>query len=105
MDEVILDALAGAEHLDAISEGTDQRRQLFLLETLDRAGGDVDQPGGPTSLDGAERLDLGRLGIDAASKDVALHAEGGQLRRDLPHVDVHTAGLTATQRRERRGVH
>ncbi len=93
-------ALGGAKRLDTRGEGSRVLDELFLLEVCGRARGDVHE-----SRALVERLHRGGRRIRAPREHIDFSTQARELRRDLAHVHVHTAGLAAAERRKRRGVH
>ena len=88
----------GAQHPGR--ERAQLRRQVMLVETLERAGDHVaHQHAGRHP----HRRRVGRR--RRAGEDLDLDAAAGHVQRRLQDVDVHAAGVSGTRLRQRRGVH
>ena len=99
VNHVVADALAAAEGLNALGELFDGHDQAVVIDRFGRTGGDLDQ-----ARAGREFFDVRRINVNAAREDIDGHAQRAQALGDASHVEVHAAGLAATERRERRCV-
>jgi hypothetical protein len=81
-----------------VAELVEDRRQLLLGE-VERAGGDVHD-----AMAGLHVHHVGLVGVRAAGVGGALHPGLGERRRQLAHVDVHTATVARARLSQRRRV-
>jgi hypothetical protein len=80
-------------------EAAHLRREVVLLQALERAGRDVPHEDPRLGL-----VDRGLVSRRGASEDLDLDATGRELARELEHVDVHAAGVSRARLLQRRRV-
>lgn len=101
VDEVVVPAgvrRLGTEH--ARREAAELSGQIGLVQTLERSGRHL------AHQDAGCGVDLrGIAGRGGPGEDLDLDPATGEAKRGLPHVHIHSAGVTGARLRQRRGMH